>query len=189
MPVKRGAILLAHVRPIAHRCAPCAQAILSDPKCWVEHMQLNQSTGLDPDGVMLRASEGLAAVDFLMPSYYVWAKIIEAFADLGYDPNTLVGVSYDWRLSIANMERRDHYFSRLRTEVEQLHRLNGEKVCRVPRRHTIAPSCVVIVGHVRGWPSWKDGCGLTQTCPLSLGTGAHTGGQCLKGPHSLGFQK
>ena len=53
-------------------------------------MQLNQSTGLDPEGVMLRASEGLAAVDFLMPSYYVWAKIIEAFADLGYDPNMMV---------------------------------------------------------------------------------------------------
>jgi hypothetical protein len=29
-------------------------------------------------------------VDFLMPSYYVWAKIIEALADLGYDPNMLV---------------------------------------------------------------------------------------------------
>ncbi len=25
-----------------------------------------------------------------MPSYYVWAKIIEALADLGYDPNMLV---------------------------------------------------------------------------------------------------
>ena len=33
---------------------------------------------------------GLAAVDFLMPNYYVWAKIIEALADLGYDPNMLV---------------------------------------------------------------------------------------------------
>ena len=46
---------------------PCTQSILSNSKCWVEHMGLNQSTGLDPDGVMLRASEGLAAVDFLMP--------------------------------------------------------------------------------------------------------------------------
>lgn len=46
---------------------PCAQAILANSKCWVQHMQLNQTTGLDPEGVMLRASEGLAAVDFLMP--------------------------------------------------------------------------------------------------------------------------
>ena len=38
----------------------------------------------------LRASEGLAAVDFLMPGYFVWGKIIEALADLGYEPNTLV---------------------------------------------------------------------------------------------------
>lgn len=46
---------------------PCSQAILSNAKCWVQHMQLNQTNGLDPEGVMLRASEGLAAVDFLMP--------------------------------------------------------------------------------------------------------------------------
>lgn len=104
------------------------QAILSNSECWVEHMQLNQSTGLDPEGVMLRASEGLAAVDFLMPGYYVWAKIIQAFADLGYDPNMLIGSTYDWRLSIANMERRDSYFSRLKGDIELLHKLKEEKV-------------------------------------------------------------
>lgn len=105
------------------------QAILSDARCWVAHMGLNQSTGLDPEGVALRASEGLAAVDFLMPSYFVWAKIIEALADLGYDTNTLVGETYDWRLSIANMERRDGYFTRLKLRVEMLHGLQKEKVC------------------------------------------------------------
>lgn len=49
-----------------------------------------QSTGLDPEGVALRASEGLAAVDFLMPGYFVWGKIIEALADVGYETNNLV---------------------------------------------------------------------------------------------------
>lgn len=38
----------------------------------------------------LRASEGLAAVDFLMPGYFVWGKIIEALADVGYETNNLV---------------------------------------------------------------------------------------------------
>lgn len=38
----------------------------------------------------LRASEGLAAVDFLMPGYFVWGRIIEALADIGYDQNTVV---------------------------------------------------------------------------------------------------
>lgn len=69
----------------------------------------------------------------------MWAKIIEAFADLGYDPNMIVGATYDWRLSIANMERRDNYFSRLQDQVELLHRLKEEKVhlirVRMPLTH------------------------------------------------------
>ena len=52
-----------------------------------------QSTGLDPEGVALRASEGLSAVDFLMPGYFVWGKIIEALADVGYDTNNLVSAN------------------------------------------------------------------------------------------------
>lgn len=39
-----------------------------------------------------------------------------------------IGVTYDWRLSVANMERRDSYFSHLRADVELMHRLNKEKV-------------------------------------------------------------
>lgn len=104
------------------------QAILSNARCWLEHMGLHQKTGLDPAGIKLRASEGLAAVDFLMPGYFVWGKIIEALADIGYDCNNVVGETYDWRLSIANMERRDGYFSRLKTRVESLKQLHGEKV-------------------------------------------------------------
>jgi len=30
---------------------------LRNPRCWVQHMQLNYTTGLDPDGIRLRASE------------------------------------------------------------------------------------------------------------------------------------
>ena len=58
--------------------------------CWVEHMQLDQTTGLDPEGVMLRAAEGLGAVDYLLPTYHVWGELIEAFGDLGYNSNQLV---------------------------------------------------------------------------------------------------
>ena len=38
-----------------------------------------------------------------------------------------VGETYDWRLSVANMERRDGYFTRLKTRVAMLHALNHEK--------------------------------------------------------------
>jgi hypothetical protein len=67
------------------------QSFMGDKACWLEHMALNSTTGLDPDGVKLRASEGLFGVDYFFPGYAVWAKIIEAAADLGYDSNNLVG--------------------------------------------------------------------------------------------------
>ncbi len=35
--------------------------------------------------------------------------------------------NYDWRLSIVDLERRDHYFTVLRNRVELLHQMNGEK--------------------------------------------------------------
>ena len=54
------------------------------------HMALDEKTGMDPEGVRLRAAAGLEAVDFFMPGYHVWAKIIEALADVGYDANSIV---------------------------------------------------------------------------------------------------
>ena len=49
---------------------------------------------MDPENaeVKLRAAEGLEAVDFFMPGYHVWAKLIESLADVGYDSNNLVYV-------------------------------------------------------------------------------------------------
>ena len=39
-----------------------------------------------------------------------------------------VGETYDWRLSVANMERRDSYFTRLKARIELLHSTKNEKV-------------------------------------------------------------
>ena len=58
--------------------------------CWLEHMALDEKTGGDPPGVKLRAAEGLEAVDYFMPGYHVWAKLIEGLADAGYEANMLV---------------------------------------------------------------------------------------------------
>ncbi len=33
--------------------------------------------GLDPDGVRVRAAQGIDAADYFVPGYWVWAKIIE----------------------------------------------------------------------------------------------------------------
>ena len=57
------------------------------------HMALDEKTGMDPKGIRLRAAAGLEAVDFFMPGYHVWAKIIEALADVGYDSNSIVSVA------------------------------------------------------------------------------------------------
>lgn len=73
------------------------QSFMGDKACWLEHMALNSTTGLDPEGVKLRASEGLFGVDYFFPGYAVWAKIIEAAADLGYDTNNLVRVPSGFR--------------------------------------------------------------------------------------------
>lgn len=45
---------------------------------------------MDPEGVKVRASQGLEAVDYFVSGYHVWARMIEALADLGYDTNDLV---------------------------------------------------------------------------------------------------
>ena len=69
-------------------------AFLQNTSCWFEHMQLDMETGMDPEDaeIKLRAAEGLEAVDFFMPGYHVWAKLIESLADAGYDSNNLVSV-------------------------------------------------------------------------------------------------
>lgn len=70
------------------------QSFMGDKQCWMEHMALNSTDGLDPEGIRLRASEGLLGVDYFFPGYAVWAGLIEAAADLGYDTNNLVrGIS------------------------------------------------------------------------------------------------
>lgn len=38
-----------------------------DKNCWLEHIKLNQSSGLDPEGIKIRAAQGLEAADFFMP--------------------------------------------------------------------------------------------------------------------------
>ena len=39
-----------------------------------------------------------------------------------------VGETYDWRLSVPNMEKRDRYFTRLKWRIELTHYTTGEKV-------------------------------------------------------------
>lgn len=51
-------------------------------------------------------------------SYWIWAKIIENLAFIGYDNNNMYLASYDWRLSFHNLQVRDKYFSKLQAIIE-----------------------------------------------------------------------
>ena len=105
-----------------------ARAFFSNQKCWMEHMRLDGRTGSDPESVRLRAVRGLEGVDWFLPGYFVWGKVIEELSELGYDSNTLHSAAYDWRLSPTMLERRDGYFTRLKSVIETLYSVHGERV-------------------------------------------------------------
>ncbi|KAI9594975.1 Lecithin:cholesterol acyltransferase-domain-containing protein [Syncephalis fuscata] len=107
------------------------RAVLLDKACWTEHMLLDPETGLDPPNVKLRAAQGLDAADYFIAGYWVWGKIIENLAAIGYDNNNMHLAAYDWRLSFANLEKRDQYFSKLKGTIELACKLDNQKVVLV----------------------------------------------------------
>ncbi|KAI8884271.1 LACT-domain-containing protein [Backusella circina FSU 941] len=94
------------------------RSVLLDKDIWTQHLKLDPVTGLDPPGVKIRAAQGLDAADYFITGYWIWAKIIENLAILGYDNNNMYLASYDWRLSFSNLEVRDQYFSKLQAILE-----------------------------------------------------------------------
>ncbi|KAJ1934135.1 phospholipid:diacylglycerol acyltransferase, partial [Linderina macrospora] len=107
------------------------KALLLDKECWVNSMMLDKKTGLDPDGYKLRAAKGLYAADYFITGYWIWAKLIENLAVLGYDSNDMFLASYDWRLSYIDLEHRDQYFSSLKSRIELSKKGSGEKTVLV----------------------------------------------------------
>jgi phospholipid:diacylglycerol acyltransferase len=97
-----------------------ARAYFTDRACWMAHMRLDPDTGLDPVGIKLRAVTGLEAVDWFVPGYFVWGKVIESLGDVGYDPNSIHAATFDWRLSPDQLQKRDGYFTRLKSSIETL---------------------------------------------------------------------
>lgn len=46
-----------------------AQTLFTNVKCWLKHMALDEETGLDVEGIHLRAATGLEAVDYFLPGF------------------------------------------------------------------------------------------------------------------------
>ncbi|KAJ3108074.1 hypothetical protein HDU97_002309 [Phlyctochytrium planicorne] len=121
------------------------RAVLLDKQCWMEHMMLDPETGLDPPGFKLRAAQGLDAADYFLPGYWVLARIISNLAAIGYDSNSMQIAAYDWRLSIGNLEARDLFFTKLKTNIElaYLTKMNSSDPSSDQNR-------IVIVSHSMG---------------------------------------
>lgn len=104
------------------------RALVLDKEQWKRHIMLDKNTGLDPPGIKLRAAYGFDATDFFITGYWIWNKIFENLASLGYDPTNSFTAAYDWRLSYPNLEKRDQYFTRLKIHIEMAHEFTGKKV-------------------------------------------------------------
>lgn len=107
------------------------RALVGDKEEWKRHIMLDKETGMDPPGIKVRAAQGFDATDFFITGYWIWSKILENLAGIGYDPTNSFTAAYDWRLSYKNLETRDHYFTRLKGHIELAVRLQGKKIVLV----------------------------------------------------------
>lgn len=104
------------------------RALVLEKEVWKRHIMLDKQTGLDPPDMKLRSAQGFDATDFFITGYWIWNKIIENLASLGYDPTNSFTAAYDWRLSYANLEVRDQYFTRLKSYIETSVSYSGKKI-------------------------------------------------------------
>lgn len=107
------------------------KTMVMDKVCWLKHVKLDPETGLDPPNFTLRAAQGFESSDFFIAGYWIWNKVLENLGVIGYDPNRMTTASYDWRLAYLDLERRDRYFSKLKSQIELFYDSSGEKVCLV----------------------------------------------------------
>ncbi|PNY25434.1 Phospholipid:diacylglycerol acyltransferase [Tolypocladium capitatum] len=137
------------------------KALVLDKEVWKKHIMLDKRTGLDPPGVKLRAAQGFDATDFFITGYWIWNKIFENLATIGYDPTNSYTAAYDWRLSYPNLEVRDQYFSRLKSYIETAVTFEGRKV--VLASHSMGSQVILYFFHWvqsekggRGGKDWVD---------------------------------
>ncbi|KAK7513000.1 phospholipid:diacylglycerol acyltransferase-like protein [Phyllosticta citriasiana] len=138
------------------------KALVMDKPNWKQHIMLDKHTGLDPPGgIKLRAAQGFDATDFFITGYWIWNKILENLATIGYDPTNAFTAAYDWRLSYMNYEKRDQYFTRLKSHIELAVKVSDKKV--VLLSHSMGSQVLYYFFHwveARGYgdggPNWVE---------------------------------
>lgn len=103
------------------------KTMVLDKACWLKHIKLDPVTGLDPPNIKLRASLGFDAADFFVAGYWIWNKVLQNLAVIGYGPNTMTSAAYDWRLAYLDLEKRDGFFTKMKLSIEMSKKLSGEK--------------------------------------------------------------
>ncbi|KAL9247269.1 hypothetical protein vseg_020718 [Gypsophila vaccaria] len=154
------------------------------PLCWVEHMSLDNETGLDPSNIRVRAVPGLVAADYFAPGYFVWAVMIANLARIGYEEKNMYMASYDWRLSFQNTEVRDQTLSRIKSNIELMVTTNGgKKAVIVP--HSMG---VLYFLHFMKWveaPAPMGGGGGPDWCARHIKSVMNIGGPFLGVPKAV----
>ncbi|KAH6758187.1 phospholipid:diacylglycerol acyltransferase [Perilla frutescens var. frutescens] len=154
------------------------------PMCWVEHMSLDNETGLDPPCIRVRPVTGLVAADYFAPGYFVWAVLIENLAQIGYEEKTMYMASYDWRLSFQNTEVRDQTLSRIKSNIELMVATNGgNKAVIIP--HSMG---VLYFLHFMKWveaPAPMGGGGGPDWCAKHIKAVLNIGGPFLGVPKAV----
>ncbi|KAL3632950.1 Phospholipid:diacylglycerol acyltransferase 1 [Castilleja foliolosa] len=154
------------------------------PLCWVEHMSLDNESGLDPPGVRVRPVTGLVAADYFAPGYFVWAVLIANLARIGYEEKNMYMAAYDWRLSFQNTEVRDQTLSRIKSNIELLVATNGgNKAVIIP--HSMG---VLYFLHFMKWveaPAPMGGGGGPDWCAKHIKAVMNIGGPFLGVPKAI----
>ncbi|KAL4560065.1 hypothetical protein LXL04_032213 [Taraxacum kok-saghyz] len=158
--------------------------IYKRPSCWLQHMSLDNETGLDPPGIRVRPVSGLVAADYFAPGYFVWAVLIANLARVGYEEKNMYMAAYDWRLSFQNTEVRDQTLSRIKSNIELMVETNGgQKAVIIP--HSMG---VLYFLHFMKWveaPAPMGGGGGSDWCAKHIKAVMNIGGPLLGAPKAL----
>ncbi|CAH9118516.1 unnamed protein product [Cuscuta europaea] len=154
------------------------------PLCWVEHMSLDNETGLDPCGIRVRPVTGLVAADYFAPGYFVWAVLIANLARIGYEEKTMYMAAYDWRLSFQNTEVRDQSLSRIKSNIELMVETNGGKKAVIVPHSMGVPYFLHFMKWVEA-PAPMGGGGGPDWCAKHIKAVMNIGGPFLGVPKSV----
>lgn len=153
------------------------------PLCWVEHMSLDNETGMDPPGIRVRPVTGLVAADYFAPGYFVWAVLIANLARIGYEEKNMYMAAYDWRISFQNTEARDQTLSRIKSNIELMVATSGKKAVIIP--HSMG---VLYFLHFMKWvevPAPAGGGGGSDWCSKHIKAVMNIGGPFLGVPKAV----